>query len=111
MHKTFFKSDILPPKKVKKIWKPKPRKATGERELFLEVWNSRPHECEMCRDEKGNPTQIKIPQSFCFAHQWGKGVHKKERLDPLNIVLVCSLECHAKVDAQRKYMRNPGIKK
>lgn len=108
---TYWKSQQIPPKKAKKKWKPGPRKATGERAVFEYVWLTRPHECAICRDADGNPTRIANAAPHCFAHQWGKGTHGGERLDPANIVLVCSTACHAAVDARRRTMRWPEVKK
>lgn len=105
MHKTFFKSDILPQKKAKKPWRPGPRKATGERAVFEFVWLSRPHNCEICG------AAIRTARPECFAHKFGKGTHRGERLNPLNVSLVCGLSCHAKVDAKRRTERWPDIKK
>lgn len=99
MHRTFFKTDVLPAKKSKKPWRPKARKATGERELFAEVWAARPHRCELC----GAPIREAAP--WCFAHIKPKGTFPELRLDPSNIRLVCSMECHHEVDKRRKSIR------
>lgn len=105
MHRTFFKSDVLPPAKIRKPWRPGPRKPTGERGIFALVWESRPHSCEICG------ARISEAAPWSFAHRWGKGTHGKERLNPANIALVCSMACHAKVDAKRKCSRWPDVKK
>jgi len=94
--KTFFKSDVLPPKKAKKPWRPRARKATGERELFARVWADRPHRCEEC----GAPIREAAP--WCFAHKLPKSTFPEFRLCDANVRLVCSLACHAAVDRQRK---------
>jgi hypothetical protein len=96
VHKTFFKSDVLPSKKVKKIWKPKPRKSTGERELFASVWASCDKRCEICGE------YIYQPAPWSFAHRAPKGTYPEYKLVPTNLSIVCSLECHASVDRQRK---------
>lgn len=64
------------------------RKPTGERELFFEIWNERPHYCEHCGSYLGDE-----PRVYFFAHEKGKGAHPEERLNKDNIHLWC-LECH-----------------
>lgn len=100
---TYWKSQQIPAKKPKKAWRPKPRKATGERALFEYVWMTRKHECEICG------RIIREPSPSCFAHIFPKGTHPSQRLNPENISLVCGLECHGKVDAERKNKRWPDI--
>jgi hypothetical protein len=56
----------------------KPRK-TGERELFAQVWASRPHVCESCG------IAIREPRIHNFDHIETKGRRKDLRLDPSNI--------------------------
>ncbi len=93
---TYWKSQQLPAKKAKKPWRPKARKATGEREVFARVWADRPHRCEEC----GAPIREAAPWSF--SHKLPKSTFPEYRLCDANIRLVCSLECHAAVDRQRK---------
>lgn len=64
-----------------------PRK-TGERELFLKIWNERPHYCVKCGKWLGDE-----PRPVFFSHIKSKGAHPELRLDPDNIELLCS-ECH-----------------
>jgi hypothetical protein len=94
--RTFFKEDVLPAKMTKKHWRPKPRKATGERELFSAVWATCDKRCEICGE------YIREPAPWTFAHRANKGVYPEYRLVPTNISIVCSMECHGKIDAQRK---------
>jgi hypothetical protein len=105
VHKTYFKSDILPAKKPKKVWRPGPRKATGERAVFEFVWMTRAHNCEICG------RSIPIPHPWVFAHRFSKGVHGGERLNPNGIALACSLKCHSAVDAMRKFNVWPKVAK
>jgi len=64
----------------------KPRN-TGERELFAQVWASRPHVCEQCG------IAIREPRIHNFDHIETKGRRKDLRLDPSNIRIVC-FACH-----------------
>lgn len=93
---TYWKSQQLPPKKAKKPWRSKARKATGERETFAAVWAGREHRCEIC----GAPIREAAP--WCFSHKLPKSTFPEYRLIPQNLALVCSVECHAAVDRQRK---------
>lgn len=72
--------------------KSKARKATGERELFLKIWEERSHYCQHCGMYLGEE-----PKSFYFSHIKGKGAYPELRLDPNNIELLC-YECHHKWD-------------
>lgn len=64
----------------------------SEKDLFMTVWNNRLHNCAICS------ASIREPQSRCFAHILPKGTYPKYRLYDNNILLVCSIECHAEVD-------------
>ena len=64
----------------------KPRN-TGERELFAQIWNDRPHFCELCG------IAIREARIHNFDHIIGKGRRSDLRLDPANIRIVC-LACH-----------------
>lgn len=68
------------------------RKATGEKEMFLEIWNERPHYCEMCGKWLGHE-----PKVHYFSHIKAKSVHPELRLVKSNIQLLC-FDCHYKVD-------------
>lgn len=63
------------------------RKATGEREAFKAVWESRPHICERCG------AKISEAKPVNFAHVLPKSQRRDLRLDPSNIQLVCRA-CH-----------------
>lgn len=63
-------------------------KSTGERELFLKIWEEREHYCQHCGKYLGEE-----PKSFYFSHIKGKGAYPELRLDPNNIELLC-YECH-----------------
>ena len=84
-------------KKLKEQGKPpsssikyKPKKPTGERELFLQIWNERPHYCVKCQKFLGHE-----PKVYFFSHKKSKGSHPELRLVKDNIELLCE-ECHYK---------------
>lgn len=64
------------------------RKVTGERELFLKIWEEREHICIHCNRHLGDE-----PNVFYFSHIKSKGAYPELRLDPDNIELLC-IECH-----------------
>lgn len=84
--------------KTKKEFKTKKvaRKSTGEKELFLEVWNERIHRCENCGTDLG-----KIPKAYMFAHIRAKSIDSTNRLNKENIRLLC-WDCHDALDKQGK---------
>lgn len=65
-------------------------KATGEKELFLEIWEERPHYCTNinCKEYLGEE-----PLTHYFSHMKSKGAHNELRLDKQNITLLC-FDCH-----------------
>lgn len=67
-------------------------KPTGEREIFLEIWNERPHVCENCLEYLGSEAKAHF-----FAHLLSKKQHPELRLDKDNIVLLC-FDCHYQLD-------------
>ena len=74
--------------KIKKTERPKvvtikKRKNTGEKEVFEEIRNERPHYCTICSK------YITEAQARCFAHLLAKGMYPKYRLNKDNIALVC----------------------
>lgn len=68
--------------------KRKAKKPTGERELFIEIWEERPHYCEHCGVFLGDE-----PLLHFFAHEKSKGSHPELRLVKTNIHLWCHT-CH-----------------
>lgn len=64
------------------------KKPTGEKQVFLEIWNTRPHICEHCKSPLGNE-----PKAFMFSHIKPKSTHNELRLDINNISLYC-FDCH-----------------
>lgn len=68
------------------------RKPTGERNLFLLIWNERPHICTHCYIHLGNE-----PKTYHFSHIKPKSTHPELRLSKDNIQLLC-LPCHYKYD-------------
>lgn len=65
-------------------------KPSGEKELFGEIWNERPHYCENknCNAFLGHEPLIQF-----FSHRKSKGARPDLRLDKSNIDLLCS-KCH-----------------
>lgn len=84
--------------KAKSSWKynsvNKKYKPTGEKQLFLDIWNSRKHECCVCG------SNINEMSTYCFAHILPKGMYPEYRLTKANIALVCSMKCHNEVDGR-----------
>lgn len=72
------------------------RRDTGEKQIFLEIWNERQHQCENCGASLGN-----IPKNYMFSHIVAKGVNSKLRLDKSNIKLLC-WDCHYALDFRGK---------
>jgi len=75
-------------------------KVTGERDLFINIWEIRPHYCTNCGKWLGNE-----PRTYMFSHRIAKGVNGKERLNPDNIDLLC-FDCHFARDMQGEEMFN-----
>lgn len=78
----------------------KRKKNTGERELFLEIWNERIHYCINCKSYLGNE-----PLVHFFSHIKPKGKYPELRLDKKNIQLLC-YDCHYAFDFQTKQKYN-----
>jgi len=76
---------------VKKTGAKVTRKATGEKELFLRIWDERPHRCEVCGDD------IEMPGPSNFAHLLSKGAYSSLRLVSENIAIACE-SCHYQLD-------------
>lgn len=64
------------------------RKKTGEKELFLAIWEERKHICNTCGRYLGEE-----PLVHYFSHIKSKGSHPELRLDKDNIELLC-FDCH-----------------
>mgnify|MGYP002737672136 CR=1 FL=1 len=64
-----------------------PRKPTGEKAVFREIWDERPHHCEVCK------VAIREATASNFSHLLPKGTYPEFRLDKRNIVLKCEA-CH-----------------
>lgn len=88
--KQLEKQKSKPPKKRKRIDRKKDlaysykREPTGEAEVFREIWNERPHECQHCGKSLGN-----IPKAHFFAHIKSKKQHPELRLEKTNIWILC----------------------
>lgn len=87
--------------------KNKRQKATGEKELFLQIWKQKPHYCMNCGKYLGD-----VPRVGYFSHRQSKGVSEANRLNPDNIDLLC-FDCHFARDMQGKsvYDKRKGIYK
>ncbi len=81
------------------------RKKKWQKELFLEVWNNRIHNCVVCK--KHIPEQL----TYCFAHILSKWVYPEHKFNPDNIALVCSLDCHHELDSINSGNQQELIKK
>lgn len=80
-----------------KVWKQRKKiktykEPTWEKKLFLEIRNERRRVCCICTKK------VKEAKTRCFAHMLAKGQRPKYRLVKNNIALVCSIECHNKID-------------
>lgn len=89
---------LLEKKKNKKTFKKYvyKKKNTGERELFLEIWNERRHICQNCGVVLGN-----VPRGYMFSHIRAKSIEPEKRLDKENIRLLC-WDCHYALDFRGK---------
>lgn len=65
-------------------------------ELFKQIREERDHICAVCG------SGVNEPMVYCFAHMIPKGMSSKLKLEPLNLQLVCSIECHEKLDKMIK---------
>jgi hypothetical protein len=89
-----------------KLCQPKPKKKKGgEKDLFLEIWNERPHVSEV----SGKP--IKEFDIRCFSHTLTKGAYPSMRLSKKNIVLMTPEEHHEWEFTDRKDPKWDKIKK
>jgi hypothetical protein len=91
--------------KVKKGLKKKFPKPTGEGQLFLEIWEERPHICINCKTPLGDE-----PKTYFFAHIIGKGRAPELRLKKINIMLLC-FDCHRAYDQGTKEEYSKRFKK
>ena len=87
------KSWLYKKSKTKKAKLKKAHLPTWEKELFLEIRNERKHICIICWQ------YIHEAKTFCFAHLLPKGTYPKYRLNKSNIAIVCSIDCHHKLDS------------
>lgn len=82
----------------------KRRKNTGEREMFIKIWQSRDHICVNCKSYLGEE-----PLAQYFAHIKPKSTYPELRLDENNIIILC-LECHYAKDSRGIAAFNKRIK-
>lgn len=69
----------------------KGRKITGEYDLFVEIWNERPHVCENCKDKIEFGSRREFVRKF--SHIKSKGAYPELRLVKDNIEINCDI-CH-----------------
>lgn len=88
-------------------YRPKPRKVTGELEVFNRIWSTREHKCEVCE----HPI-IRRKENFVkmFSHVASKGSEGSLRLDEENILLMGdgwfdNCDCHLKWEYRTAEMR------
>jgi len=63
-----------------------------QKKMFLEIWEERPHVCDLCFKHLGNE-----PMAYHFSHILGKGAYPRIKLLKENIMLN-HFECHRKWD-------------
>lgn len=88
-------------------YKYKPRKVTGEGDIFNRIWNSRLHKCEVCE----RPLIRKKNTVSIFSHILSKGASTYSRLDEDYILLMGdgfagNCGCHSKWENRTTEMRN-----
>jgi hypothetical protein len=74
-----------------------------EKKIFIEIWNEREHNCEICNKK------ILEAQTFCFAHKCPKWTYPEHRLKKENISLVCSIKCHWEVDKMFSWIKRAEL--
>jgi len=71
----------------------------SEVDVFLEVWNTRPHFCEICWIEVKNAfMNWRLVKPQVFPHILSKWLYPKFRLLSDNIWIVCTINCHQEFD-------------
>lgn len=83
----------------KRKWLSTVRKKTWEKEVNLKLRNTRAWSCCVCK-KRFDPKY-----TWCFAHGLSKKNYPKYRLNPDNIFLVCSIECHMRFDTMTVWKR------
>ncbi len=88
---TYFRSDPKPDPTPKNPYKglkrtaikKKVKEPTGEKEVFLQIWNERPHVSQVSGDPLGEE-----PNVWFFAHLLGKKAYPRFKLKKENIFLM-----------------------
>lgn len=88
-------------------YRPKPRKVTGEGKIFNEIWDERPHVCQVC----SQPVVRKKNSVGMFSHVLSKGAFPELRLDKENILIkgdgkYPNCNCHRKWEERTAEMRD-----
>lgn len=83
--------------RLKLYKKPVKKSPTGERALFVEIWQQRVHLCQVCSKT------IAHPKIHNFAHLLSKKSYPRFRLYKENILILCfdyGQGCHEKLDCR-----------
>lgn len=67
------------------------KKKTGELKIFIEIYEERPHACQVCG------VSLPVFDHWNYAHCLSKGSFNKFRLLKENIILMCR-DCHTQYD-------------
>jgi len=70
----------------------KDKKPTGELDMFIKIWEERPHVCVECGKRLGDKLNVSY-----FSHRRSKGAYPELRLVKSNIDILCT-ECHHEWD-------------
>lgn len=68
-------------------------KGNAQKQLFFEIWEERPHVCDLCGCHLGEE-----PMAYHFSHILSKGAYPRIKLLDENIMLNC-FPCHREWDA------------
>jgi 5-methylcytosine-specific restriction endonuclease McrA len=82
--------------KVSEKKKKRLKEQGSEKDVFLKVWNKKPHVCEICGKA------LKEPKPHNFDHKIPKSRGEKHRLDESNIQILC-FACHFEKTSGLKY--------
>lgn len=67
--------------------RPRSKRNKGEADIYELIWNSRPHQCEVCE----RPIESPVPANF--SHLLPKGSYSRFKRDERNIRIQCQ-RCH-----------------
>lgn len=85
------------------IWKKKKERLKNEWsevDVFLDVWNTREHICEVCwKEVKHAFMNWRLVKPQCFPHKLSKWRYPEYRYNIKNISICCSIACHNELDS------------